>query len=170
MNGFLSNSDVFEDALTQLKKDKLENPFFIQPIGEVEEIEEYIPERNEMPGVFFLEGDLILDHSRNGVHFFHTSNEKLVGRLGTMGEPIVKDRKDFPLYVFYFLFMCLKSQDLKSEDLGYQPLRKPFERNKGRFADKLFYYLEIPVDPITLKEWGIEPDMRAVNYEAVIDL
>ncbi|MCH9622034.1 MAG: hypothetical protein S4CHLAM20_14680 [Chlamydiia bacterium] len=169
MNNFLSNLDVFSDALTQLKKDEPENPFFVQPIGELEEIDQYLC---EIPGVFFLDKDLILDHPKDGTHYFHISNEKLSGPLGIIGQTIINDRKDFSLYVLYSLFMYLTrkgSEGSKGSDVDYQPARHPFNRNKHIFANKLFYYLELPVDPFTLKEWGVEPDMRAVNYQKVVE-
>ena len=164
MNNFLSDPSVFSDALTQLKKDNIENPFFVKVIGEIEEIEEYLC---DIPVVFFLNKDMILDHPKGGNHYFHISNEKLSKSLGDFGHVIIKDKKDFSLYVMYSLFMYLcKSSSDYSE---YQPARHPFEKNKHTFTNKLFYYLELPVDPFTLKEWGVEPDMRAVNYKKVIE-
>lgn len=160
MNKFLARPEVFSDALTQLKKDGIENPFFVQPIGEIDEVEEYLC---QIPGVFFLGDDLFLDRPEKGIHYFHISNEKLSKTLGLAGQVIVKDRKDFSLYVLYSLFMYIPQQRSR-----YQPAQHPFDRNKHTFANKLFYYLELPVDPFTLKEWDVEPDMSAVNYQKVV--
>ena len=183
MNQELSKKTVFEDALKQLEGDKIIDPFYVQRIGEIDEMEEYLRSR---PGVFFSGEDLILTTStyhptslekevregsgkeggaeEKGVrnHFFHVCNEKLCQEVGRFGHFIVRNRKDFPLHVFYTLFMGLNDE--------YQPGKTPFEKNKIKFANRLFYYLDSPIDPLTLKSWGIELDLTAVNYEKVIDL
>lgn len=43
-------------------------------------------------------------------------------------------------------------------------------KDKKKFANKLFYYIDTPVDPFTLKEWGVDLDISAVNIDSFIDI
>jgi hypothetical protein len=141
MDRELSQFSNFQDFL---EKDGLSDFFLIKKICSIDEIDEHL---YNIPSVFFLGDDLILDIPDGDTHTFHICSQNFVDELEYYGDVIIRDRQHFSLYVYYTLF---------------NPTL--FNENKMRFANKLFYFLDSPVDPFILKEWGVELDLTAVSY------
>ena len=88
--------------------------------------------------VFFIGDDIIL----------YNHHQKI---------PFTSDHSS--LHIFYTIFHILAN---------ISPLKKPFPKNWKTFQDKLVYYLEIPLDPITFSRLGVDPDLTATNFYEVI--
>ena len=158
MNTFLSNPNVFKDAVSQLQKDGLENPFCVKQITSIDDVKQCMMDNL---GILFLKNNFFLYHLVSGRYYFYVDDKEMEQSLKKLGKVKVVGKKDFPLYLFFLLFMIINQKN---------PSRKLFEQNKSKFQSKLFYYLEIPVDPVTLKEWNIEPDMTAISSKQVISV
>ena len=158
MNTFLSNPNVFKDAVSQLQKDGLKNPFCVKQITSIDDVKQCMVDNL---GILFLKNKFFLYHLDSSGYCFYVDDKEMEQNLKELGKVKVVRKKDFPLYLFFLLFMIINQE---------KPSRKLFEQNKSKFQNKLFYYLEIPVDPVTLKEWNIEPDMTAISSKQVVSM
>ena len=165
MDQELSKCSNFKDALRHIREEEEEDLFFIQSIGDISEISDFLPSLDEggpRIGVFFLcSSELILLNATGENYFFHISNPKLSRLFSPSHNIVIRPEKHFPLYVFYILFHIIGSE-------RFEIAKKPFEQNWKTFANRLFYYIESPVDPLILSGWGVELDLTAVNLKKVV--
>ena len=158
MNEILSRESVFKDALNQLSREGINNPFGVHSIHNLDELEEIIHTGPNMH-VFFIGEDIILYHFHKEKRYFHISNKNYSSRLERIGDVISGEKNHFALLIFYTIFHVLAN---------ISPLKKPFTKNWKTFQNKLVYYLEIPLDPITFSKLGVDPDLTATNFYEVI--
>ncbi len=146
-------SSLFRDLRHHSKWDKLHEPSEFYHAREIK--------LNHMkPGDFeliILRDEPILSHvSENGNLFFYTKYVHLLKDLKKIGETIVIPKEEFVFRILHIVIF---------EMLGLSVFAMPYDRHRKEFLDKLFYFLEIPVDPIWLKMKGINPDLSTVCVE-----
>jgi hypothetical protein len=150
--------EVFNSLLEELKKEEeLEGEIY--PIKDVYKLEEMIEEceshkEENFYQIFFYKEEPILVSGKDSQNFYHTDREYLVKDLETA---IVHPKIHFKERLMYIILKGLSGGRIL---FGY------FEKDFKDFLGKLYYYIELPIDPFTLKEMGVDLDLSATSIKA----
>ena len=146
--------ELFRDFVKHVDKPLLNEPVDLYTYEELGE------DIKEGWTLFLVKEEPILAHlSENGNLFYFTRKKSLLSILDKKSTTFVIPKDEYLLRLLYIIVLDLN-------EVSYND--RPYNMYRSDFLNKIFYFLEIPIDGYVLSKYNIYPDIEATTIKKLI--
>lgn len=136
------DKELFRDFIKHADKHLINEPI---DIYNYEELDDHIQKGWTF---FFVKDETILANlDENGDLFYYTKNPSVLHNA------IVIPEEEYSMRLLYIIVSSLNGTN------------QPYEERRSDFLNKIFYFMEIPIDGYVLSLYNIYPDIDATSIE-----
>jgi len=134
-------------------------------INEPETVYNYtdIQEKIEKGWTLFIvkEEPILVCMDEEAVVTYFTKKASIYNKLSRQGETVIIPKEE---YIFRMIYIVVTSVN------GLSSKKFSYDNNRSAFLDKIFYFLEIPIDGYILSQYNIYPDIEATTLKKLTPL
>jgi hypothetical protein len=110
--------------------------------------------------LFLIKEEPILVHlNKNRKLLYFTKKEYLRSILEKKGSVFVIPKEEYSLHLLYIIILDLNNKTYDCQS---------YKTHRSDYLNKIFYFLEIPIDGYILSQYNIYPDIEATTIEKLI--